>query len=294
MMRLGNCGMSVLAVMIGALLAVSGDLTIFLDLTSGVYLAMIIVFLLIGAGNVINDYVDIESDKVNRPQRPIPSGKVSPTAARNFAILLFAAGIILSGFLTWIALLIAIINSALLIIYSYSLQNKILIGNIAVGYLVGSTFLFGGAAMGNILLPGLLMLLAMFSTISREIVKDLEDLEGDRKSFLRRLATKTKEMIGDRFGINDKEGELKVTKKRAKTMAIVSMAFAILVSPLPYIYGILGLSYLVVLIPTVIVLIASMVMIVKASTRKQLHVVSRVIKIGMNLGLLAFVIGVLV
>ncbi len=291
LMRPGNCLMSLIAVAIGALLASGGNLTIFIN-PSPVYLAVVVVFLITGAGNVINDYIDTEADKINKPRRPIPSGRVSPKAALGFSTILFAAGVALSGFLTWYALTLAVFNSVLLVVYSCHLQNKILLGNIAVGYLVGSTFLFGGAALGNLCLPFLLMLLAMFSTISREVVKDLEDLEGDRKGFLKRLASGAKR-VAERFGIKGREAELRVEKGRAKAIAAASMLTAIAASPLPYLLGVLGLPYLVMLVPAVLVFLASLVTIIRASTKKEFARASRFIKLGMNLGLLAFILGVL-
>lgn len=286
--------MSIVAVIIGGLLASGGNLTIFLDPLSPVYLAAVIVFVITGAGNAINDYTDTEADKINAPKRPIPSGRVSPKAALAFSGILFALGIGLSMVLTYMALILAVVNSLMLVVYSTHLQNRILLGNITVGYLVGSTFLFGGAALGNIYLPFLLMLLAMFATITREIIKDLEDLEGDKKSFMKKLATEAKKIIGARFGIKDKEAELKVQGKRAKYIAITTMFIAILSSPLPFILGILGLAYLIFLVPTILIFLTVIVKIQKAKTKKEFHKISKMIKLGMNIGLLAFIVGVLI
>lgn len=292
LMRPGNCIMSSVAVAIGVLLAAGGNLLIFFFPLSPLYVAMVVVFLITGAGNVINDYVDVEADKINKPKRPIPSGRVSPRGALWFSITLFVVGIFLSGFLTGFALVIAVFNSILLVIYSYYLQNKILLGNISVGYLVGSAFLFGGAALGNLFLPFLLMLLAMFSTISREVVKDLEDLEGDRKGFLKRFASGAKK-FAERFAMKDAGVKLKVEKRKAKATAMGSMLIAIGASPLPYLLGILGLPYLIILVPTVLVFLASLAIIARAQTRKEFAKASKAIKLGMNLGLLAFIVGVL-
>ncbi len=292
MMRPGNCAMSIVAALIGALLATGGNLTIFMDPLSPAYLAALVVFLITGAGNVINDYVDVEADKVNRPKRPIPSGRVSSRAALAFSVILFGSGIALSAFLTYYALALAVFNSLLLVVYSYHLQNKILMGNLAIGYLVGSTFLFGGAAFGNLFLASLLFLLAMFATISREIVKDLEDLEGDRQSFLKRLTSGAKK-VAERFGVKDKVAGLKIEKRNAKAIASASMVLAIAASPLPYIFGVLGMVYLILLIPTDAVFLYSLVSIIRADKRKQFRRSSRLIKLGMNIGLIAFIAGVL-
>jgi geranylgeranylglycerol-phosphate geranylgeranyltransferase len=291
LMRPGNCVMSMVAVAIGVLLAAGGNLLIFLFPLSPVYVAMLVVFLITGAGNAINDYVDVEADKINKPKRPIPSGRASPKGALWFSIILFVVGIFLSGFLTYFALIIAVFNSIMLVVYSYYLQNKILLGNISIGYLVGSAFLFGGAALGNLFLPFLLMLLAMFSTISREVVKDLEDLEGDRKGFLKRLSSGAKK-VAERFVMKDAGVKLKVEKRKAKAIAMGSMLVAIAASPLPYLFRLFGFPYLFILVPTVLVFLASLAFIAKANTKKQFAKASRVIKLGMNLGLLAFIVGV--
>jgi len=291
MMRPGNCLMSVIAVIIGSLLVTGPEPNLFLNPFSPIYMAALAVFLISGGGNAINDFVDIESDRINRPDRPIPSGRISPKSAFSFTIILFLIGIAIAGFLTWLAFLIAIINSAVLVLYSYSLQNKLFIGNVAIGYLVGSTFLFGGAVFGNLILPFLLMLLAMFSTISREVVKDLEDLEGDRKSFLKRIEHGVKR-FAERFGVGD-GADPSLEMKRSRILAFTSLLLSLVVSPLPYVMGIFGENYLVFLAPCVAVFVYCLVRIAASSTKKDFGHISRSIKIGMNLGLLAFIMGVL-
>ncbi|MCK4496623.1 MAG: UbiA family prenyltransferase, partial [Candidatus Aenigmarchaeota archaeon] len=145
LMRPVNAFMSVIAVLIGGLLVAGNNPTLFSNLYP-LGFALLAVFLITGAGNAINDYIDVESDKLNKPKRPIPSGRISRRKALAFSVVLFAIGILFTLFINWACILIAVINSILLVVYSYSLQDKILLGNIVIGYLVGSTFLFGGAA----------------------------------------------------------------------------------------------------------------------------------------------------
>ena len=113
-----------------------------------------VVALITAAGNVINDYFDVEIDRVNRPDRPIPSGQVSLPAARAYAVTLFLAGILVCLFTNELCIAIAVFNSLLLIAYAAKLKRTPLLGNIAVSFLAGSMFLFGGALGG---LPGLSM-----------------------------------------------------------------------------------------------------------------------------------------
>jgi geranylgeranylglycerol-phosphate geranylgeranyltransferase len=149
-----------------------------------VLLLFAVVALVTGAGNVINDYFDVEIDRVNRPDRPIPAGLVSLPAARAFAATLFLAGILVCLFTSALCIAIAVINSLLLIGYAARLKRTPLFGNIAVSYLAASMFLFGGALDGlhglSRVLPFAVM--TFFAMLARELVKDAEDVDGDRAS----------------------------------------------------------------------------------------------------------------
>lgn len=153
-------------------------------LIPSVLLLFIVVFLITAAGNVINDYFDVEIDRVNRPERPIPSGIVTLPAARAFAVTLFLAGILACIPTNTICLTIAVFNSILLVAYAATLKRLPLVGNLAVSYLAGSMFLFGGALSGPAgiiqVLPFAVM--TFFAMLARELVKDAEDVEGDRAS----------------------------------------------------------------------------------------------------------------
>jgi len=143
-----------------------------------------VVTLVTAAGNVINDYFDVEIDQVNRPDRPIPFGQVSLPAAGAYAVTLFLVGILVSLFTSGLCILIAVFNSLLLILYAARLKRTQLFGNITVSYLAASMFLFGGALGG---LPGLLhvmpfALMTFFAMLARELIKDGEDVEGDKAS----------------------------------------------------------------------------------------------------------------
>ena len=150
-------------------------------LVPGALLLLVIVCLITAAGNVMNDYFDAGIDAVNRPDRPIPSGQVSLRAAWWYAVLLFLAGIAASLFTTPLCSAFAIVNSLLLVCYAGRLKGIPLAGNVAVAYLTGSMFLFGGAFAGYAgfvhLIP--LAIISFLATMARELLKDAEDVEGD-------------------------------------------------------------------------------------------------------------------
>ena len=293
-MRPHNAAMSMLAVFIGWILILGFDPSTFV--APQLLLSIIAVFLISGAGNVINDYLDIEADKLNKPKRPLPSGKINPGVALAYAMMLFLTGIVLAGFVNTITFAIAIANSLVLVIYSFLLQNKIFLGNLSIAYLVGSTFLFGGAATGSLAflqLPLILMLLSGMATFSREIVKDLEDIEGDKQSFLKRLSNGIGR-LAERFGFaSDGDIDLKYNKERARIIAAASIFLGVLISPTPFLFGLFGTIYLLALVPADVVFLFAFYLSVKENGKRNYSGISRSIKIGMMIALMAFVLGVI-
>ena len=145
-LRPGNALMGAISIILVALI----DKTISIP----VILAMMAVFFETAAGNVINDYFDYNIDLVNKPERPIPSGRISLKNGKNYAYLLFLAGTVcgfLISFLTdnWIPFIIVILADAILYLYAYKLKATPLIGNLAVGFMTGFGFVFGGFTLNN-------------------------------------------------------------------------------------------------------------------------------------------------
>jgi geranylgeranylglycerol-phosphate geranylgeranyltransferase len=150
-------------------------------LVVGVLILLAVVSCITAAGNVINDYCDAEIDAVNRSDRPIPSGQLTRRAALWYACLLFIAGIALSLFTPPLCILFAVVNTLLLVLYAARLKGMPVVGNLAVAYLTGSMFLFGGAFAGPSgfihVIP--LAVISFLATMARELLKDAEDVEGD-------------------------------------------------------------------------------------------------------------------
>jgi geranylgeranylglycerol-phosphate geranylgeranyltransferase len=151
------------------------------SLVPSVIIPVIVVILVTGAGNTINDYFDLSIDLINRPGRPLPFGQITPGQALWFSALLFVAGIGISLLTTPICIFFAIVNSVLLVMYAAKLKTTPFLGNIAVAYLSGSIFLFGGGFAGltglvNNIVIAMMTFLAM---VAREIMKDAEDVPGD-------------------------------------------------------------------------------------------------------------------
>ena len=137
--------------------------------------------LCVGGGNTLNDWFDRETDRTNHPQRVLPRGELSPQTALNWGRLLLLTGLLVAGLLldNPLPLAIAAVAIALLLAYELRLKATGLPGNVTVGLLAGGLFLYGGAATGT---PGATLWLAglaALATLSRELLKDVQDLAGD-------------------------------------------------------------------------------------------------------------------
>src|SRR3989344_6883659 len=102
------------------------------------------------AGNAINDYYDIQIDRINRPDRPLPSGKITQRGIWAYAIVLFAVGIIVSLLLAFSNFVLALVNSVLLGVYAYRLKRSGFFGDIVISYLVASVFIFAALAIHSL------------------------------------------------------------------------------------------------------------------------------------------------
>ncbi|GAH52020.1 unnamed protein product, partial [marine sediment metagenome] len=100
------------AVFIGALL--TGSITPL----SKIILAMVSAAFICAGGNVENDYFDVEIDRINKPYRPIPSGRIKRKHALLFSIILTIIGLAIAIFITSKALLLAICAVILLLAYN--------------------------------------------------------------------------------------------------------------------------------------------------------------------------------
>jgi geranylgeranylglycerol-phosphate geranylgeranyltransferase len=140
-----------------------------------------IVFAITSGGNIYNDLCDLAIDRINRPGRPLPSGRVTPREAGILAAVLFSAGLVLSIPAGLPCVVIAVANSLLLLLYARFLKGTILWGNIAVSYLSASIYPFGGALAGIPAMERTLPLagITFLAMLSRELLKDAEDVPGD-------------------------------------------------------------------------------------------------------------------
>ena len=220
-----------------------------------------------GGGNGINDYFDREIDAINQPGRPIPRGDITARGALWFSLALFAVATVAALTLPTAAIAIAVFNFVALVAYTELFKGLPGVGNVLVGYLTGSTFLFGGAAVGDPFGAVVLFGLAAVATLTREIVKDVEDIDGDREEGLRTLPI----VIGERYALS---------------IGVAVMILAVAASAWPYLTGTFGVVYLAVVIPADVVMLGATVRGFAEPRASQ-----QWLKRGMLLAAVAFVAG---
>jgi geranylgeranylglycerol-phosphate geranylgeranyltransferase len=242
-------------------------------LPSVIYLAGLSAALIAAAGNVINDVYDLKIDRINRPKRPLPSGKTGVIPAVIWSIMLSLTGILLGLILSSSLGIIAIIVSLLLWGYSFKLKRLPLIGNIVVSISGGLAFIYGAVAVSEIKYGIFPASFALLIHLSREIIKDAEDMPGDRAVDARTLP-------------------LVVGKKISLQVAVIPLLILIGLTIVPYQLNIFGLNYLllVVAIVDLPLLILMFFLIVKWNTLP-LMVASQALKILMITGLVALWFG---
>lgn len=141
---------------------------------------------------VLNDYFDVESDRINAPHRPIPSNLVTASEALLLSITLWFFGLILSYLINFTALSITAILSIVGFLYNRKFKKSGLPGNLMVSFSVGMTFIYGGAAVG---LPFNKMvwffgLIVALINLGEELAADAMDMQGDALLNSKSLAIK--------------------------------------------------------------------------------------------------------
>lgn len=172
----------------------------------GFFLLVLATLCIAAGGNIINDIYDVEIDRINKPEKLIIGKQVSEKIAYNLYIFLNVVGVAIGFYLSNIigrpgfsALFIAF--SALLYLYASYLKGVLLIGNLLISALVAMSLILVGlydlmpaitpsnqatqSTIFSIVLD--YALFALCINFIREIVKDLQDINGDKKGDLNTL-----------------------------------------------------------------------------------------------------------
>lgn len=224
-------------------------------------------------GNVINDIFDIDADRLNHPGRMLVIEFLSKKEAITFSTFLSVVSLLLAVYINLISFYIVLLSLMLLFLYSYSLKKMPLLGNVVIAFLTGMAFMFGGVAVQN---PYGVIIPAMFAfliNLIREIVKDMEDFEGDKQTGIFTFPAV--------FGFN-------TAKKTILLLTIILVLFTFY----PFIYKIYNAVYFIIVLVIVDPLLIYLTRILFANhDKKNLNKISNILKLEMVFGLVAIYLG---
>ena len=224
------------------------------------------------AGNIINDIYDVESDKISHPDRVLVLGDLTKNEAWYEYLFFNFSSLLIAAYLSPILLIIIIITIGLLFIYSSYLKRLPLIGNFVIALITSLAFIYGGIAADNVQAAVIPAIFAFLINLIREIVKDIQDIEGDSK-----LNFKT---FPIRFGIN-------ISKQLILSITITLILFTIY----PFITNYYKIEYFILVMIIVNPIFIYSLKILFDKSDKSISTVSRLLKFDMIMGLLAIYLG---
>ena len=266
-----NCVMMGIAVIVGAALA---NPSVRSSSWPSLAYGFVTGFLLTAASMTINDYYDRQIDAINEPKRPIPSGLIKPKNALMFAAVLSILGFAAAFLTNPYCLLIAIIAWMAFTTYTTVGKRSGLPGNFLVSLCVAIPFIYGSAAIvAEVKLNVLLFAsMAFLSNTGREITKGIVDVKGDAAANVKTMAV--------RYG-----------EKSAATAAASFYVFAVLLSPTPWLLGLVSVWFIPLVLVTDAGLVASSFMLLRDYSRENARKVKKNVLLWFITGLLAFIAG---
>jgi len=229
---------------------------------------------IIGAGaNSINDYFDLEIDRINKPRRPLPAGRITKGQAWVFSIICFLSGIIISTGIHRTGFATALLSSITLYVYSWKLKRTVIWGNLTVAFITGLAFVYGGLALGRIRQSLILGVFSFFFNFAREIIKDIEDEPGDRSN-----------------------GVVTLPIRHGTRPSLILVTFTVLIlvilTVLPFLFGWFSMRYLVAVVLGVDLFLFYLVFSMwRDPSPRHMGRLSSRMKVDMFMGLLAIYLG---
>lgn len=243
------------------------------------FVGFLIGFFISSYSMVINDIYDIDIDKINRPDRPLPSGRVTLNEAKLFSVFLLFIGISLSiiSIIRYdssiLIFFITIFFSFISWLYSYSLKKRGLIGNFIVAISMTIPFIFGGIIINgftNVLLLSF-STIAFLSGLGREIVKTICDVKGDKSKHVNTISIT--------LGVSN-----------AAKLGGFLILCAVLVSIIPFVLGSVDPIYFIFLILPNSLMLYSSLKIIFDHSESSAYRIKNLLLMGMLLGLLGFLL----
>ena len=272
-----NCLMGALSIVIGLL---NTRLNVPFDkLTINIILGVVTYIFIAASGNTINDIYDIEIDKINRLERPIPRGSISLKQAKGLFFLFLSIGIILS-YLNTLIFSLTLINLALAFFFGFMAwvyakwgKKSGFLGNIIVGVSFSIGLVYGAYLNSSIIPPYIFyfFITAFSLLVAREIIKGCEDIEGDKNQGVKTLA-------------------IKIGIKSSRNISVIFALLAVVFFILPVFTNILNIFLFIIFMIIGLIEVGYTIVLMLTSDlgKEDLKKISLLLKIGMFLGLIAF------
>ena len=227
-------------------------------------------------GFAFNDYIDQESDAIVKKNRPIPSQSLAPWMALFVAVVFFAVGLLTSLAINWLCFGIALADTLLLVAYSAYVKKHVgFLGSILMGILIGTSFVYGEAALSGIIsITSFSLSFMSMGNVGGNILRDVLSLEGDLKAGYATLAAKRGPKFATRLG------------------AIFFLLNAV-GSPIPYLVDAVGWGFLIPIIIWNIILVVSGVTLLRTPDIEVLKKHERIVTRTMILIPIALIAGAL-
>ena len=253
----------------------------------GISLLMLATLCIAAAGYIINDIFDVETDSINKPEKLIVGKSISEKTAYNLFFFFNMVGVGVGYYVSHLVnkdgfFSLFVIISVLLYVYASYLKQMLLVGNIIVAILVALSLVIVGVFE---LLPTLTplnrqtqlfffkillnyALFAFFINLLREIIKDMEDINGDYKAGMNTLPIA--------LGI----------ERSAKVVFVLTIVLLFAVGY--YVVNVLYKNQIMVLYFLVFIMGPLLYLAIKmfsANTKKEFHQMSQVLKLVMLFGM---------
>jgi geranylgeranylglycerol-phosphate geranylgeranyltransferase len=223
---------------------------------------------------VFNDYFDLEVDRINAPQRPLPSGLLTTGEVIAFGAITAGLGLAVALSIHPLAFGLSLITWVLGFLYNWKLKAAGLAGNLIVSTSVAMTFILGGVSVGQAGNPGLWLfgLIAFLFDLGEEIAGDAMDMAGDQQRGSRSIAI-----------LHGKQAALRIS----------GLLFAVMIALtlVPVIMGETGLGYLIPIVILDAVLIYFVFRLLRSQSPQEGRGAMRAMYLSASIGLLAAIFG---
>ncbi len=230
-------------------------------------------FFLSSSAMIFNDYFDLEVDRINAPQRPLPSGKLSPFEALLFGVITGVLALGIAFLASSLLLILCLVLWLLGFLYNWKLKSSGIWGNLIVSTNVAMTIFIGGLSIGVIASPMVWIfgVIAFFFDLAEEIAGDAMDMAGDMKRDSKSLAI----VYGRRLAL---------------TISAGLFGLVILLTALPVLLRLVWMEYLIPIAVMDILIICFTSRLMRSKSREEGHRWMRRLYLSATIGLVTFII----